>query len=589
MANISILSRIVNGVQRQVDLSANTLVVSSLTVGGSSGTNLTQTVLGRLISLQNGTDVDATFHTHNTIYYTQTQLAAHASASGSGAKLIGDGNTYTHITPASTTVEDALLALDGAVGSAGVALDGTFVIENTTDTTKKIAFSAASISTGQTRTITMPDSNVNLGLVATALQASGSVTWTASQNAGGFNLTNLANAVNPQDGVTLSQMQTLLNGINWKAHVRAISASNITLSGTQTVDGVALAAGDRILVNGQTTQTQNGIYVVASAAWALATDANTGSEYVAAAVFVDEGTAYGLTAWVCQQPSPITIGTTAITFAKFASVTPYVFRNGLLQTGQNIDVVAGDTSLTSAVGSLVVNLNPAGAIVTSSGLKINLETSNPTLQIASNQLGVKLDAARAITTGAAGIGVNVDGTTIQIASDAVGIKPAGVSATQLATGAFDQKTIIGGAGTAAYVANAPVVAFAGVAGQALVANTTYAVRFGLPANSETAGSLYACDIVTSTFDLFWCVGFVQTTAAIAIGNAVTVVQTGPLTLQSADTVFGANDPGKPLFLQSGGINASTTAPSASGQAVAKLGIVTSTSSFRAQIATPYVA
>lgn len=48
----------------------------------------------------------------------------------------------------------------------------------------------------------------------------------------------------------------------------AASLSNLTLSGIQTVDGVALVAGDRVVANGQTDQVQNGVYIVASGAWA---------------------------------------------------------------------------------------------------------------------------------------------------------------------------------------------------------------------------------------------------------------------------------------------------------------------------------
>ena len=413
--NISILSRLVNGVQRNVDLSVNTLVVGSLSTGANT---LTDTILGRLISLQNGSDIAASFHTHNTQYYTKPQLNS-STAGTAGATLIGTGNTYTHVTPASATVEATLAALDAAVGSSTTAQDSIFRIVNTATPSKQIAFDASGISAATTRTITMPDSNVNLGLVATAIQASGSVTFTANQSHGGFRITNLADAVGAQDAVTLNQLQTQLAGLDWKQHVRAMSDSNITLSGPQTVDAVALIAGDRVLVQNQTTAASNGIYVVAAGAWSRSSDANSSTTLLAAAVFIDEGTAYKGSAWVQTAPAPITVGTTAITFVKFASILPLVFRNGLTQTGQNVDVTPGDTSLLSTLNSLIVNLNAGGAIVTATGLKINLESSNPTLQITSNQLGAKLDAARAITTGAAGIGVNVDGVSTEISSNAV--------------------------------------------------------------------------------------------------------------------------------------------------------------------------
>jgi phage-related tail fiber protein len=117
----------------------------------------------------------------------------------------------------------------------------------------------------------------------------------------------------------------------WKDTVRAATTANIVLSGTLTVDGVALAAGDRILVKDQTQTSDNGIYVVASGAWTRAVDANT-SALVSSqmSVRVAEGTVnggsytvhqgriYGTAGkeWILVTPDPITLGTTALTFVQ---------------------------------------------------------------------------------------------------------------------------------------------------------------------------------------------------------------------------------------------------------------------------------
>lgn len=75
--------------------------------------------------------------------------------------------------------------VDASAGTASDALDGTFTINNSTDQTKKIAFDAANIATATSRTITMPDANVNLGLVNTAVQSSekGAANGVATLNA----------------------------------------------------------------------------------------------------------------------------------------------------------------------------------------------------------------------------------------------------------------------------------------------------------------------------------------------------------------------------------------------------------------------
>src|ERR1700677_1722889 len=99
MALISLLTRLVGGVQRQVDLSVNTLVVQELKLNG--------------------------------VLLTTT----------AGSTAIGDAGGYTNFTPTSASVRGAFQGIDAALaGSGSSQLDGTFRIENTADITKKIAF-----------------------------------------------------------------------------------------------------------------------------------------------------------------------------------------------------------------------------------------------------------------------------------------------------------------------------------------------------------------------------------------------------------------------------------------------------------------
>lgn len=93
------------------------------------------------------------------------------------------------------------------------------------------------------------------------------------------------------------------------------TTANITLSGLQTVDGVALAAGERVLVKNQTTASQNGIYVVASGAWVPASDFATGQVYSGLQVFITTGTVNALTTWELTTADPITVGTTSLAFS----------------------------------------------------------------------------------------------------------------------------------------------------------------------------------------------------------------------------------------------------------------------------------
>jgi hypothetical protein len=94
-------------------------------------------------------------------------------------------------------------------------------------------------------------------------------------------------------GLVVQQLTVKMLG--W---AKAATTGNITLSGIQVVDGVQLAAGDRVLVKDQSTSSQNGIYVVSAGAWSRAADADTKAELdQGAAVWVWLGDVNDDTVW----------------------------------------------------------------------------------------------------------------------------------------------------------------------------------------------------------------------------------------------------------------------------------------------------
>lgn len=106
--------------------------------------------------------------------------------------------------------------------------------------------------------------------------------------------------------------QKLLDSSDWiKPDVRAATTANITLSGTQTVDGIALAVGDRVLVKNQSTAAQNGIYVVASGSWTRSADTGSSALMAGAAVAVITGTQAGRT-YQTKFKATDTLGTSAV-------------------------------------------------------------------------------------------------------------------------------------------------------------------------------------------------------------------------------------------------------------------------------------
>lgn len=169
MAEISKLSRLLAGVERQVDLSTNTLVVGDIKVGGVAGTILTKTILDNLVTLQGGGDAGALHH-HDGRYYTKTEL--NKSTASAATTLIGDDNSYTNFTPLNATLKGTLSGIDEALASAaGTSFsDNDFRIFDNGDNTKILRFEVSTIATATTRTIFMADADVDLALVNSAVQ-----------------------------------------------------------------------------------------------------------------------------------------------------------------------------------------------------------------------------------------------------------------------------------------------------------------------------------------------------------------------------------------------------------------------------------
>lgn len=143
----------------------------------------------------------------------------------------------------------------------------------------------------------------------------------------------------PAQSAVKTYVDNAVSGLRWKPSVRAATTANITLSGAQTIDGVSVIAGDRVLVRAQSTASANGIYVAASGAWARAADMDTSAEAKAATCFVEEGSLYAETGWVCSTES-ITLGTTSLVFTQFSGAGSWAAGTGLVLTGNTFSFAA---------------------------------------------------------------------------------------------------------------------------------------------------------------------------------------------------------------------------------------------------------
>jgi len=177
----------------------------------------------------------------------------------------------------------------------------------------------------------------------------------------------------------MSYLAEELGKLDGKQSVRVAATTNIVLSGAQQIDGVAVIAGDRVLVANQTLAKDNGLWIVANGDWVRATDANSSAKVTPGlTVMVEEGTANGDSLWHLTTNAPITLGTTALTFKMLAGRTGIaagtyksltVDEYGRATAGANPETLAGfgikDSYTKAEVEALIAKASalPVGSIV----------------------------------------------------------------------------------------------------------------------------------------------------------------------------------------------------------------------------------
>lgn len=167
-------------------------------------------------------------------------------------------------------------------------------------------------------------------------------------------LTLAADPAAPLQAATKQYVDSVAAGLDVKASTLVASTGNLTLSGEQTIDGV-LTSTSRVLVKNQSSTFENGIYVTASGAWTRSSDMDSWAEVPGAFVFVEQGTLYADTAWVCTADAGGTLNTTPITWSQFAGAgTNTTDGQGLLYTGNQLSLVLENATLFKSASGLKV-------------------------------------------------------------------------------------------------------------------------------------------------------------------------------------------------------------------------------------------
>jgi hypothetical protein len=201
--------------------------------------------------------------------------------------------------------------------------------------------------------------------------------------------TDFTNADNAVLSTLRSEIAAAAEGLDVKESARVATTENITLSGLQTVDGVTLVAGDRVLVKDQTATETNGIYVVVDGgAWTRSTDADEPSELNAGTfVFVEEGSANSDSGFVVSSDNPITIGTDAMVWTQFSGAGTVVAGNGIDKTGTTLSVVAGSGIDVDGSGVSIASDYTGQASITTVGTITSGTWNGSTIDVANGGTG----------------------------------------------------------------------------------------------------------------------------------------------------------------------------------------------------------
>ena len=172
-------------------------------------------------------------------------------------------------------------------------------------------------------------------------------------------IVSLADPTAGTDAATKQYVDNLVAGLSWKKEVRVATTANGTLSSAfangQTIDGIVLATGDRILLKDQSSQPENGVYVVAaSGAPTRATDADATAELTNATVLVTSGTVNAGRSYTQTTANP-TVGSSNIVWAQYASGQAYTADGqGIELSGTQFSIELNGGTLTKGASGLSV-------------------------------------------------------------------------------------------------------------------------------------------------------------------------------------------------------------------------------------------
>jgi len=205
----------------------------------------------------------------------------------------------------------------------------------------------------------------------------------------------LASATNPVTGVTPTAdahfatkgyVDGVSQGLDIKDSVKVATTANITLSGTQTIDGVAVSADERVLVKNQSTASQNGLYLCKASTWVRTDDLAAGVDAAGMFTFVEQGSTNADQGFVCSSDKgSAVVGTNNLSYTQFSGGGNLTAGDGLDKSGNEFSVdlksnggiviesteMALDLGASSITGTLAISDGGTGS-TSASGARSNL-------------------------------------------------------------------------------------------------------------------------------------------------------------------------------------------------------------------------
>lgn len=328
-----------------------------------------------------------------------------------------------------------------------------------------------------------------------------------------FSVVTLPNAPTAStDAVNKVYVDNFVAGISWKEPVLVATTANITLSGAQTIDSVAVVAGDRVLVKNQSTAADNGIYVASAGSWTRAVGADDYAEYEGAVVFVISGSGNAGTTWYCSAQPGGTLGITALNWFSLSISLTYTAGTGLTLTGTQFSI----TNTTVTAGAYGGASKTLSATVNAQGQLTAL--SETAIAISNTQVSGLGTMSTQNANNVAVTGGSIDGTTIG-SSTASTVRGTTITAT----------TQFDGPGTG-LSGTAASLSIGGNAGT--VTNGVYTTDTGTVTNTMLAGSIANNKLTNSSITI--------NGNTVSLGGSTTVTAQNPYALTIGTGLSGTS-------------------------------------------------